>query len=190
MASNVRSVSKNFFNAPAHLEFFKPSAGNSLPRCQPIHCSPLFDFEQLLRESTETELMLLTAEEEGLTTKSCAALPDAESAETCVLTKGMLAPHNQPAKRKAEKPLSRGHKRRRQRREDLFHEKGYVPRSDVLEKYIRPATPVATALDLSTIPANNGAYSAKQRAISSPACKHDVLGLVAEGFELLQWDGL
>lgn len=162
---------------------------NLLPPYQPINCPATFDFELLLQESTEAESVLLSANEEGTASEGCAALAK-EDPVASELKKGMLELNNGQEKRKASKPLSRGHKRRRQHREDAFDANGYVPRSEALDKHVRCAKPVTAVVDFATFSATSGAYSAKLTAIPSPTNKHAVSGLLADGFKLLQWDGL
>lgn len=80
--------------------------------------------------------------------------------------------------------LYRGHEKQRRLRENRLEKEGYVPRRKALNKHVR------SAMLISTFPSTSGAYSAKPSQITSPAIEHSVVGLVADGFELIQWDGL
>lgn len=92
-------------------------------------------------------------------------------------------------KRRADKPLSRGHEKRRRLREIRLQKEGYVPRRKTLEEHVHSATAITSCIDFSAFPATNGAYSAKLSPITSPTIEHSVPALVANGFELIQWDG-
>lgn len=86
--------------------------------------------------------------------------------------------------------LYHGHEKRRRLRENRLEKEGYVPRRKALNKHVRSAMLISSPVDLSTFPSTSGAYSAKPSQITSPAIEHSVVGLVADGFELIQWDGL
>lgn len=102
---------------------------------------------------------------------------------------GSVQLHERLEKRHADKPLSRGHEKRRRLRETQLNEKGYVPRPKVVDQHVRSAAVIESPVDFSNFLATNGAYSAKLSRTASPSKEYNVAELVNDGFELIQWDG-
>lgn len=164
-----------------------------IPALNPIKCAASFDFEQLLRDSTEAEFLMLSVDDDDAHGQSPgrffaeAATPFRPNKPTRLLERP--TPYERLEKRITDRPQSRGHEKRRWLRQRKLEEEGYVPRRKALDEHVRSAMAICSPIDFSNFPSTNGAYSAKLSKVASPANEYSVTGLVADGFELIRWDG-
>lgn len=86
-----------------------------------------------------------------------------------------------------------GSARHKAKRAQQKQECGHIPSASTVDSYVRPAEPLGTNLDASSLPSALGGYAAKTKDPDKkygrkvPRSVQYFLGL---GFQLIEWDGL
>lgn len=160
----------------------------------PLHCSALFNFEALLKGSTELESELLSDDLTGsLTSRFADETPALQPLKANGTPVQADTQRQQGLKRPASPTpptLSRAHAKRKRLREEKVLSVGQLPRSDVIKKYVKSASAIPAGVDFATFPATNGAYAAKpERTKGTAAANPCLVDLISKGFELVPWDG-
>lgn len=97
---------------------------------------------------------------------------------------------NGSLKRRQEGPEpSKAHQRRRVRRAYAVEQQGHKPQVEMAEKYVVPAQPIRTPLELDQLQVAAGAYVGINSAPVDAQKPHELEELLQEGFTLVSWDG-
>ncbi|KAJ7803236.1 hypothetical protein B0H14DRAFT_3487658 [Mycena olivaceomarginata] len=107
--------------------------------------------------------------------------------------------HQGPHRQRAAKPhwlarkLEAAKARRQAKRSRKKKGEGHVPSASTIHEHVKPATPLATGLDASTLPSTFGACAGKVEGASEKygsKVRRSLPNLIGLGFRLVDWDGL
>lgn len=152
----------------------------------PIVCASTVDVVSLLRDAVTAECD--NQDEDGCPMPMPA--PGAAASEDLTPTLGSKR------QRSASPPelghrLSWSHRRRRHRRQLAKQASRDPMKLKVIEAYVKPSIPVTTNLETTGLPSTSCGYSAKSLRNTQDGTSGRALAeLIAEGFEVVAWDGL
>jgi hypothetical protein len=112
--------------------------------------------------------------------------PNAPNAETLT---GCQRVFDLQAKGKAPS-TSPSHIRRRRRRNAVIDRDGQRPRKKTIQEAVRPQSSLQTKLSTEALPATACGYRAMNGSFNAARKLHTTSGLLAQGFQLISWDGL
>jgi hypothetical protein len=102
--------------------------------------------------------------------------------------------HQRPAKPyRVEKSHARDSARRKAKCAKQREERGHIPATSTIDEHVRPAQPLETQLDATSLPSVLGGYAAKAKDADKKhgfKVRRSLANLLGLGFQAIEWDGL